>query len=91
MKNSQLTSILMGLTAVSAAASIVLCGLMISRSRELRQYQYQSAAIQQNRIVATALVNDLTDYSKRDPQIKPLLQKVMQPQAAPAPAQPAAR
>jgi hypothetical protein len=85
MKSSQLTNILMALTAFSAVASIILCGFMISYSREIRQLQVQAASINQRRIVATALVNELTQYSEKNPQIKPILQSIA-PKAAAQPA-----
>ena len=77
----------MGVTAFSAVGSIILCGLMISYSREIRQLQPQAAAVQQNRMAATAMLGELTEYSKKDPQIRPILQTVTQP----APTQPAAK
>jgi len=76
MKSSQFTNILMGLTAFSAVASIILCGFMISYSREIRQLQVEAAKINQRRIAATALVNELTQYSEKNPQIKPILQSI---------------
>jgi hypothetical protein len=91
MKSSQLTNILMGLTAFSAVASIILCGLMISYSREIRQLQFQAANIQQSRIAATQLVNELAEYGKKNPQIQPILKKVTQPAAPQPAAQPAAK
>lgn len=84
MKSSQLTNILMGLTAFSAVASIFLCGFMISYSREIRQLQVQSAVINQRRIAATALVNELSQYSEKNPQMKPILQSISQPAPQPA-------
>ena len=87
MKSSQFTNILMGLTAFSAVASIILCGFMISYSREIRQLQVEAAKINQRRIAATALVNELTQYSEKNPQIKPILQSI----AAKPATQPAAK
>lgn len=89
MKNNQLTSILMGLTAFSAAASIILCGLMISSSREIMALRLQANEINNRRIAATALINELAEYSKRNPSIEPILQSLMA--KAPAPAKPAAK
>jgi hypothetical protein len=84
MKSSQLTSILMGLTAVSAVASIILCGFMISYSREIRQLQIQAAGINQRRMAATALVNELAQYGEKNPQIRPILQSITKPAPQPS-------
>ena len=88
MKNAQLTSILMGLTACSAVTSLIFCGLMFNRAGEIGQLQQQAAAVQQNRMAAGALFTELAEYSKRDPQIKPILQILA---AHPTGAQPAAK
>lgn len=76
MKNSQLTNILMGLTAFSAIASALLCWQTINRGRDIRRLQPQAAGIQQSRMAATALVNELTEYGKKNPQIQPILQSI---------------
>jgi len=89
MKNSQLTSILMGLTAFSAAASIILCGLMITSSREIMVLRMQVNEVNNRRIAATQLINELAEYSKRNPAIEPILQSLAP--KAPAPAKPAAK
>jgi len=87
MKSAQFTNILMGLTACSAVASIVLYSVLVSRAREIGQLQPQAAAIQQSRIAATGLVRELVEYSTHNPQIQPILQSMATPAA---PAQPAA-
>ncbi len=89
MKNSQLTSILMGLTAVSAAASIILCGLLISSTREIVVLRGQMNEVNNRRIAATALINELAEYSRKNPAIEPVLQSLAP--KAPAPAKPAAK
>jgi hypothetical protein len=73
MKNNQLTTILLGLLSLSALASVVLCWLYISNTRELRGFQTQVAAINNNSAVMRALANDAIEYSKRNPAIDPLL------------------
>jgi len=87
MKSPQFTTILMGLTAFSAVATIILFMMTVSRSRETGQLQPMVARIQQNGIAVNNLLAELTEYSKRDPQIKPLLQSVTQS----TPVQPAAK
>lgn len=86
MKNSRLTSILIGLTAFSAVASLLLFGIVIKRAREIGALQMQAAAVQQNRMAATQLLGELTEYSKRDPQIKPILQSLANPAPTNSPA-----
>ena len=87
MKNNQLTPILMGLTAFSAAASIILCGLTITGAREIMSLRLQMAEISNRRIAATALVNELAEYGKKNPSIDPILQSIMPK----APAKPASK
>lgn len=83
MKNSQLTSTLMGLTAFSAAASIILCGLMISSSRELMVLRLQANEVNNRRIAASSLISELAEYSKRNPAIEPILQSLAPKTPAP--------
>ena len=89
MKTNQLTSILMGLTAFSAAASIILCGLTITGGREIMTLRLQMADINNRSMAATALVNELVEYSKKNPSMDPILQSIMP--KAPAPAKPASK
>ena len=79
----------MGLTAFSAAASIILCGLMISSSREIMVLRLQANEVNNRRIAAASLINELAEYSKRNPDIAPILQSLAP--KAPAPAKPAAK
>ncbi len=76
MKDTPLTTILLGVLTLSALASIVLCWLYISNTRELRTLQAQAAQINTSRAVITALVNDTVEYSKTHPAIEPLLESV---------------
>jgi len=73
MKNNQLTTILLGLLTLSALASVVLCWLYISSTRDLRALQAQVGFINNNRSIMTALANDAVEYSKRNPDIDPIL------------------
>jgi hypothetical protein len=94
MKNSPLTTILLGVLTVSALASVVLCWLYISNTRELRSLQSQANIINNNRAVMTALANDAIEYSKKNPAIDPILESVgLKPSKSgtPAPAKPAAK
>ncbi|HSA10005.1 MAG TPA: hypothetical protein P5205_06495 [Candidatus Paceibacterota bacterium] len=76
MKNSPLITILLGVLTLSALASLVLCWLFISNTRQLRALQGQAAMINQNRAIITALANDTLEYSKTHPAIDPLLESV---------------
>lgn len=76
MKNSPLVTILLGVLTISALASVVLCWLYISNTRELRQIQAQTAMINNQRAVINALVNDTLEYGKTHPAIQPVLESV---------------
>ena len=78
MKNSPLTSVLLGALVVSVLTSVVLCWSYITKARELRglqgQMQAQIAGIQNNRTFIANLAGDLLEYSKTHPNIDPLLE-----------------
>jgi hypothetical protein len=74
MKNSPITTILLGVLTVSALASVVLCWLNISNTRELRSLQAQATLINNNKAFINALVNDSMEYSKTHHEIDPLLE-----------------
>lgn len=76
MKNTPLTTILLGLLTVSALASVLLCWLYISNTRELRTIQSQTAMINQNRAIINALANDTMEYGKTHPNIQPVLESL---------------
>jgi hypothetical protein len=76
MKNTPLTTILLGALTLSALASVVFCWLYISNTRELRSLQSQAAFINNNRAIITSLANDTLEYSKTHPAIDPLLESV---------------
>lgn len=89
MKSAQFTSILMGLTAFCVIGTIACYVVSTNRAKQIGQLQPVVARIQQSNLAVQGLVAELSEYAKRDPQIKPLLQSVMQP--APAQPQPAAK
>jgi hypothetical protein len=76
MKNTPLTTMLLGVLTLSALASVVLCWLHISNTRELRSLQAQAAQINSNRAMINALVNESVEYSKTHPAIEPILESV---------------
>ena len=86
MKNSPLTTILLGVLTLSALASVVLCWSYISATRELRLLQTQAALINNNRAMINALAADTVEYSKTHPAIEPILSSVgLKPAAKPTP------
>ncbi len=85
MKNTPLTTFLLGALTLSVLASVALCWLYISNTRELRSLQSQAAFINNNRAIITSLANDALEYSKTHPAIDPLLESVgFKPGKAPA-------
>jgi hypothetical protein len=74
MKNNPLTTILLGVLTLSALASVVLCWLYISNTRELRTLQTQATLINNNRALINALAVDTVEYSKTHPAIDPILE-----------------
>ncbi len=76
MKNTPLTTVLLGVLTLSALASVVLCWLYISNTRELRTLQSQAAWINNNRALINALASDTVEYSKTHPAIEPLLESL---------------
>jgi len=86
MKSNSTTSILLGVLAISALASVVLCIMWVSNVRQFRGLQQQVGAVNQNRNVALQLAGELVEYSKRNPAIDPLLESFRIKEKAPAPA-----
>jgi hypothetical protein len=86
MKDTPLTAILLGVLTLSALASIVLCWLYISNTRELRTLQARVAAINSNRALITALASDTVEYSKTHQAIEPILEsfRLIPSKSAPA-------
>jgi hypothetical protein len=76
MKNSPLTTTLLGLLTLSALASVVLCWLNISDTRELRSLQSQATLINNNRAFINALVSESIEYSKTHHEIDSILESV---------------
>ncbi len=76
MKNNSMTTILLGALTLSALASVVLCWLYISSTREWRSLQGQANIINNNRTLINALAADTVEYSKTHPAIEPILESV---------------
>lgn len=84
-----LTALLFISATISAGYSIAYVG----KATELRGLQGQAAAIENNRILVRSLANDAVAYSKRNPDINPVLQSVglnVSPVSASTPASPKA-
>lgn len=76
MKNSPITTVLLGLLAVSAIASALLSAVYIANAREFRKLNTQVMFINQRTAAITSLANDAMEYSKRNPAIDPILESV---------------
>ena len=76
MKNNSLPTILLGVLAVSALASLGLRWSFITSVRDARALQPQIAAAQQNRAIASSLASDVIAYSKTHPDMNPILEAV---------------
>jgi hypothetical protein len=90
MKNSPLITTLLALLAASALASAALCGFYVSYTRQYRALQTQAAMVQHNRMMFNTLLNDVVEYSKRNPAINPILDSLKTRPAAAA-SKPAAK
>ena len=91
MNKSPLVTVLLAVLAISALASVTLCYMYVTRSRDLRALQMSVAGIEGNRRLAQAVATDALEYSKTHPAIQPLLDaagvKLVKPGTpAPAPA-----
>lgn len=83
MKNSPLTTLLLGLLLISALASLFLVWRYGHAVQERRMLQAQIAAIQNNNAKVNALAGELVEYSKTHPAIDPVLESVGIKQAKP--------
>jgi hypothetical protein len=76
MRNSPLTTTLLGVLTLSALASVVMCWLGISNTRELRALQTEATFMNNNKAIVNALVNESMEYSKTHHEIDPILESV---------------
>jgi hypothetical protein len=76
MKNSPLTTILVGGLAILVLGSVGLCWLYLHNRGELRTLQFQVQIQTARQPVVNALVADVLEYSKTHPQIDPILASV---------------
>ena len=91
MKSSSLPTLLLGVLALSALASLGLCWSHISSVRDVRALQPQAMAAQNNRNIAAQMAAEVIEYSKTHPDILPILDAVglRAKNAGSPPAQPA--
>jgi hypothetical protein len=92
MNKSPLTTILTGALALSALTSLVLCYLYIQYTREARLLQAPATQAVMKQNLVTPLLNDIVEYSKKNPAIVPVLEAngvKIQPAQAAQPAKPA--
>jgi hypothetical protein len=75
MKNSPLATVLLALLACAALGSLILCWMYIRTNRELRFLKANVGMVQVKQRGMQQLTYDLVEYSHRNPQIDPLLEK----------------
>jgi hypothetical protein len=68
--------VLVGLLFICAITSAASAIVYLQSSAELRGIQIQAATLDQKRNLTRALANDVLEYSKRNPEIDPLLRSV---------------
>ena len=76
MKNNALVTILLGLLLVSAFASLICFWGWQSNERERRNFMNAMNEINFRRNLISAVANDAMEYSKRHPEIDPILVSV---------------
>jgi hypothetical protein len=74
MKNNPLTTILLAVLAISAVWSVVLCGLYVRNTRDIRTLQAQAQFINYRQAAVQSLAKAAVEYSKTHPDINPLLE-----------------
>ena len=81
-----MTTVLLGVLTLSALASVVLCLLFTTNTRQKNLLQSQATLIINKRTFINALVNDAVEYSKKNQAINPLLESIGYKPANSAPA-----
>ncbi len=85
MKSNPLTSILLGVLALSAVASVVCCYFFVSDTREKGSLNGVIMNFRIREPALNALVGDCLEYSKKNPAIDPLLESIgAKPKSTPA-------
>ena len=73
MKNSPLTTILVGALAIVVLGSVGLCWLYLHNRGEVRQLQMIIQGQSARQPAVNSLVQDVLEYAKTHPQIDPIL------------------
>ena len=73
MKNDGLTSILLGVLAVSALASLVLFAVQIKYNRQYAALQQRVAAVNVRQAAIRQLISDVAEYAKTTKDKKEIL------------------
>jgi hypothetical protein len=93
MRNNQIAVVLAGLLLVSTLITAFLTIRYTLSVRKLQAYAARAVQANSSRSLVQSLINDTLEYSKKNPDINPLLQevgvkpggKVSAPVSAPAP------
>jgi hypothetical protein len=76
MKRRLSNTVLTLLTSIFALTAAGFCFMHIQYTREIRSIQGQLLLVNNNRANLSRLAADLVEYSKTNPEIRPLLQSV---------------
>jgi hypothetical protein len=97
MKNDSLNRMLMGVLTASVVASVILFALFYMRNRSIRSLQGQAMFINSRKAAVSQLINDVMEYSKKNPAVDPILEGIgakpskNPPAATATPTKPAAK
>jgi hypothetical protein len=87
MRNNQFAVVLAGLLLFSTLITAFLIARYSFSIRKLQAYGPQAVEVNSSRSLVQSLINDTIEYSKRNPDVIPLLQQVGLPVGkGPAPA-----
>ena len=76
MKDSPLTSILIGVVAFFTLAVAMLAWLNVRNTKEIQALRAQEARVNYDHMLVNALATDAVEYGKKNPAINPLLESI---------------
>ena len=76
MKSNLLTTLLSWALAVIVVLDAWFCIRFVLQTRELRNSQFQIARYQQTHAVLNRLISEVAEYSRRDPNVLPILESI---------------
>jgi hypothetical protein len=76
MRNNALTNLLVGLVVLSVVATSALAIMYVRSVQKLNILQLRTSLITRNRTLLSSLAAEAVEYSKRNPEIQPVLQSV---------------